>query len=530
MIRLRDIPLPPEHNAHQLQFEAAQLLRISNSKIRQLRIVRRSVDARKKPDIKIIYTIDVAVDGNEKKILRSSGCKRASIAPISYYKAPKNIPQTGLRPVVVGFGPAGMFAALILAMAGWKPLVLERGEDAQSRHEKVQKFFATGELDVRSNVQFGEGGAGTFSDGKLNTGVNNPRIGWILEQFVKFGAREEILYDAKPHVGTDVLLNVVQNLRQRVIALGGEVRFNAQVTGLCTENGQLTGVKLESGEIIPCDKAVLAIGHSARDTFEMLDSMGIPMEPKPFAMGVRMEHKQTTVDESQYGRFDPVLPPADYKLAEHLEDSTVYTFCMCPGGYVVAAASEEGRVVTNGMSYADREGENANAALLVTVNPKDFPYEGALGGMQWQREIEEKAWQISGSYHAPAQRVGDFLAGIPSTGAGKIQPTYQPGVVWCDLHRVLPQRITGAVAQALPRLEGKLKGFADPDAVMTAPETRSSSPVRILRDETRQSQVKGLYPTGEGAGYAGGIMSAAIDGIMTAEAILGVHYERQANQ
>lgn len=526
MIRLRDIPLPPEHNAHQLQFEAAQMLHISVSKIRHLKIVRRSVDARKKPDIKIIYTIDIAVDGNEKRILKQSGCKRATIAPVSYYKAAKNVPAPAKRPVVVGFGPAGMFAALVLAIAGWKPLVLERGEDAASRHEKVRKFFETGSLDTRSNVQFGEGGAGTFSDGKLNTGVNNVRIGWILEQFVKAGAREDILYDAKPHVGTDVLLTVVQNIRQRILSLGGEVRFNTQVTGLCTENGELTGLKTETGEIIPCDTCVLAIGHSARDTFEMLEATGIPMEPKPFAMGVRMEHKQTTVDESQYGMISPVLPPADYKLVQHLDNATVYTFCMCPGGHVVAAASEEGRIVTNGMSYADRDGENANAALLVTVNPADFPYEGTLGGVKWQREIEEKAYKVSGSYRAPAQLVGDFLAGRASTGAGSVEPTYRPGITWCDLHDVLPERITSSIAEALPKLEERLKGFAADDAVMTAPETRSSSPVRIIRNETRQSSLRGLYPTGEGAGYAGGIMSAAIDGMMTAEAILGVSYER----
>ena len=521
MIRIREISLPPEHSVHQLPYEAARLLRISNSKVRKLSIVRRSVDARKKPDVKIIYTVDVAVEGNEAKILRQSGCKRAAIAPVSYYKVPKTDKVCAKRPIVVGFGPAGMFAALVLALAGQKPLVLERGEDAQSRHEKVQRFFETGVLDAKSNVQFGEGGAGTFSDGKLNTGVNNPRIGWVLEQMVKAGAGEDILFDAKPHVGTDVLLTVVQNIRQRIISLGGEVRFNTQVSRLCMEAGAVTGVVTADGEAIEADHVILAIGHSARDTFESLLEQGVPMEPKPFAMGVRIEHKQETVDLSQYGKVDPVLPPADYKLVRHLEDRTVYTFCMCPGGYVVAAASEEGRVVTNGMSYSDRAGENANAALLVSVNPEDLPGEGPLAGMYWQRAIEEKAFVAGGgNYCAPAQRVGDFLQGKPSACAGAVKPTYRPGVTWCDLHGVLPEIITDALKKALPQLDGNLKGFADADAVLTAPETRSSSPVRINRDESRQSAVRGLYPTGEGAGYAGGIMSAALDGIMTAEAIL----------
>ena len=519
MIRIRDIALPPEHDHNQLLFEAAKLLKISGSKILKIQIFRRSIDARKKPDVKIVYTVDVWVGGNEKKILKNSGCKKAAIVEKIYYSVPKTDKKANKRPVIVGFGPAGMFAALVLAMAGMQPIVLERGEDAKTRHEKVDTFWKKGKLDPDSNVQFGEGGAGTFSDGKLNTGVSNVRIGWVLEQFVKFGAREEILFDAKPHIGTDVLLTVVQNLRKKVIELGGEVRFRTQVTGICVKNGAVCGLETNQGHV-DCDRVILAIGHSARDTFEMLYDLQIPMEPKPFAMGVRIEHSQTMIDRAQYGREDLPLPPADYKLVRHLENETVYTFCMCPGGYVVAAASEAGGIVTNGMSDADRDGENANAALLVTVNPSEFPYEGVLGGMKWQRQIEKAAFDLSGSYRAPAQRVGDFLAGRPSVAEGSVKPTYQPGVTWCDLHQVLPQKITGALEQALPQLDKNLAGFADPDAVLTGPETRSSSPVRILRDETKQSALRGLFPAGEGAGYAGGIMSAAIDGIQCAEALI----------
>ena len=371
------------------------------------------------------------------------------------------------------------------------------------------------------------GGAGTFSDGKLNTGTHDARIGFVLAEFAAHGAPEHITYDAKPHIGTDVLVEVVQNLRREVIDRGGEVRFGHRVTGLSTEDGHIAALTVAGpagSYTLPARQVILAIGHSARDTFEMLHAQGVPMEPKPFSMGVRIEHPQRLVNESQYGPFAdaPGLGAADYKLNVRLPDgSSAYTFCMCPGGYVVAAASEEGGVVTNGMSDHARDGENANAALLVTLNPADFPDRSPLGGMYWQRQLEQTAFRAGGSnYRAPAQLVGDFLARRPSQTLGAVQPTYRPGVTLCELHTVLPERITSVLEQALPELDRKLHGFAAPDAVLTAPETRSSSPVRILRDETRQSQLRGLYPCGEGAGYAGGITSAALDGILTAEAVI----------
>lgn len=521
MIRIREISLPPEHTPAQLGYEAARLLKISPGQIRRLQIVRRSVDARKKPAVRIVYTVDVEAAGSEAKILKAARCSRAGLAPVARYKPPRPRPAPQLPPVVVGFGPAGMFAGLVLALAGQRPLILERGEDAVTRHERVRRFFETGELDERTNVQFGEGGAGTFSDGKLNTGVSNPRISWILEQLVAAGAQEEILFDAKPHVGTDMLLKVVQNIRRRIQELGGQVRFSTQVVDIIRENGRLTGLVTDSGERIRCCGAIFAIGHSARDTFAMLQERNIPMEPKPFAMGVRIEQLQRAVNIAQYGQENAALPPADYKLVQHLEGRTVYTFCMCPGGYVVAAASREGGVVTNGMSCSDRAGENANAALLVSLNPADFPGDDPLAGMRWQEALERGAFQAGGgNYRAPAQLVGDFLKGVPSAGPGRVMPTYRPGVTWTDLHGVLPEVITGALEQAIPLLNQKLPGFGGADCVLTAPETRSSSPVRVLRDDSRQSALRGLYPAGEGAGYAGGIMSAAIDGILSAEALL----------
>ena len=528
MIRIRDLSLPPDGDMARLVQAAARQLRIAPNEIKQLDLKKRSVDARRKNDVRVIYTVDVAVKGREDKILKMAHCPKASIAQDALYHVPQPQALPDSRPVIVGFGPAGMFAALVLSMAGLRPLVLERGQDANTRREAVSRFWQTGELDPDCNVQFGEGGAGTFSDGKLNTGVKNERIGWILEQFAEAGASADILYDAKPHIGTDELVTVVQNLREKILHYGGEIRFGTRLTGIDTENGRITAVRAaHAGEeiMIPASRVLLAIGHSARDTFEALHSAGIPMEPKPFSMGVRIEHPQRQINESQYGPFAdaPGLGAADYKLNVQLPGGgSAYTFCMCPGGYVVAAASEPGGVVTNGMSDHARDGENANAALLVTLNPADFPDRSPLGGMYWQRQIEQAAFRAGGSnYRAPAQLVGDFLKKQPSQTLGSVRPTYRPGVTLCELHEVLPARITAVLEQALPELDKRLRGFARPDALLTAPETRSSSPVRMLRDETRQSAgLRGLYPCGEGAGYAGGITSAALDGMLTAEAII----------
>ncbi len=527
MLRVRELSLSPERDRpEQLKRLAAEALGVSPGEILDLSVVRRSIDARRQNRVRLLYTVDVCL-AEEGAILETAG-KTVFPAPEEHYALPVPRREPDCRPVVAGFGPAGMFIALALAEAGLRPLVLERGSRVEERSEKVRLFRESGVLDPGCNVQFGEGGAGTFSDGKLNSGIGGRETGYILRRFVEFGAQERIRWDAAPHVGTDVLKRVVRNLRERILSLGGEVRFDTCLTDLITDPGSLRGIVLKEGakrEELPCTELFLAVGHSARDTMEMVLRRGAALEPKPFSMGVRIEHLQRELDRSLYGRWagHPALGAAPYKLSVHLPEGTgVYTFCMCPGGYVMAAASEAGGVVTNGMSYSGRAGENANSALLVSLQPSRFPEKDPLGGLRWQRALEQAAFRYGGgSYAAPVQLLRDFLDRQPSRGAGRVRPTYLPGVRWGDLEQVLPETITDPLRRALPLLDKKLRGFCLPDAVLTAPETRSSSPVRILRDESRNALgIRGLYPCGEGAGWAGGIVSAAADGLRSAAAYL----------
>ena len=523
MYRITDIRLNLGGTEEDLKREAARRLKVKPAEIRSLKLYKKSVDARHKDDVHFICTVDADCPRNN----APRDPKIAEARPYRYI-LPQSRPL-GTRPVVVGFGPAGMFAALILAEAGQKPIVLERGSCVEERRKQVESFWKTGKLNPRCNVQFGEGGAGTFSDGKLNTGTKDPRIRKVLEEFAAAGAPEEILYEAKPHIGTDRLPGTVKTIREKIRTLGGEIFFDTQMTGLTVRDGKIAGIEFSRNggtpEKLEAENVILAVGHSARDTFAMLASIGLPMEAKAFSVGARMEHLQKTINLSQYGKSaeNPALGAADYKLAVHLENGRgVYTFCMCPGGTVVAAASEEGRLVTNGMSVFARDGKNANSALLVSVGPEDFGGEGPLAGVEFQRRLEEAAFRLGGgTYRAPAQRVGDFLARVPSAGFGAVKPTYPVGVVPCSLDDCLPAFLTDSMRDGIRRMGARLRWFSDPDAVLTAVESRSSSPVRLLRGDDMQSVgLRGLYPCGEGAGYAGGIVSAAVDGIRCAERVL----------
>ncbi|HSQ88767.1 NAD(P)/FAD-dependent oxidoreductase [Romboutsia sp.] len=525
MIRVSNLKLGIDEDISILKKLVLKKLKLKESELKKYSIYKESIDARRKGKIDFVYTVDVEVK-NEEKLLKSSIKDIVKVKEARYIGVEVGSEKLSHRPVIIGSGPAGLFAALLLAQKGYSPILLERGLDVDNRTKDINNFWHNRKFKNNSNVQFGEGGAGTFSDGKLTTRIKDIRCRKVLQELVNFGAPDEILYSYKPHVGTDILKNVVKNIRNEIIRLGGDVKFDTKVSDIIVENNEIKAVVINDIETIESETVILAIGHSARDTYKMLHKRGVGIIQKPFAIGARIEHPQELINKSQYKEFynHPRLGAADYRLIEHTSNlRTAYTFCMCPGGSVIASASNEFEVVTNGMSEHARDKVNANSAFLVNVLPEDFGSEHPLAGVQFQEKYERLAYQLGGkNYNAPAQLVGDFLNDRVSTSLGSVEPSYKPGIEFVDLRECLPEFVTTAMKEAIKSLDNKLNGFAMHDAVLTGVETRSSAPIRIVRDEDTLESIntKNLYPCGEGAGYAGGIVTAAVDGIKCAEKII----------